>query len=458
VNRISFVVRCTQRRWASLARVRVIGALVAASLASCATYGERTRRAYDAFESGRFEEARTEFADPKITDSEFLSGAEAGMAALVAGDFGRAQEHFDVAYDEVRELEDRALVSATDLGETLVSFAINDTFKTYEGEGFERVMLHGCLALTYLAQGKLEDAYVEARRANKLLESEEALYEKHYAAGGLGHFLSALAYEMLGQPGEAFIDYQRMVEKGVGEELAARAMIRLSRSLDRESEVEPLVARFGEDPVRPEGAANVVVIAGVGSGPFKQEFGFSLPVDKGKFVQWAVPALVARPQFVSGLVLRVAGGSQSVRTTVIEDVAKVSKENLDDRIAWLAAKSAVRAALKYKLTDELEKEHGMLGLIAGDVFTVVTERADLRAWQTLPNTWQAARAFVAPGNHELVLDAEGGSSVALGTFELAPGETLIVLARSLGSRVYAHAIGGRRLDSPPLAATETATP
>jgi uncharacterized protein len=100
----------------------------------------------------------------------------------------------------------------------------------------------------------------------------------------------------------------------------------------------------------------------------------------------------------------------------------------------------------------------MLGLIAGDVFTVVTERADLRAWQTLPNTWQAARAFVAPGNHELVLDAEGGSSVALGTFELAPGETLIVLARSLGSRVYAHAIGGRRLDSPPLAATETATP
>ncbi|MBI5433404.1 MAG: hypothetical protein HZA52_11300 [Planctomycetes bacterium] len=392
-------------------------------------------------------EAEGDYADPKTTDSAFLSGAEAGMAALSGGDFAAAQAHFDRAHDEVRELEDRALVSASDLGETLMSFALNDTFKAYEGEGFERVMLHGCLAITYLAQGKLEGAYVEGRRANKLLESEEALYETRYAAGGLGHFLSALAYEMLDQPSDAFIDYQRMVEKGIGKELAARAMIRLAPRLQRESDVEPLISAFGADPARPEGAATIVLVAGVGSGPFKQEAGLSIPIDGGKFVQWAVPVHAVRPQPVTSLVLRLVGASQSVRTTVIEDVGKVAKENLDDRIAWLAAKSAVRAALKYKLTDELEDEHGLLGLLAGDIFTIATERADLRAWQTLPDTWQAARAFVAPGTHQIVVDAEGGSSAALGSFELSAGETMIVFARALGTRVYAYPIGGRRADS-----------
>ncbi|MCK6447862.1 MAG: hypothetical protein L6Q99_15830 [Planctomycetes bacterium] len=427
------------------ARARRFGALCGFLVAGCATYGEKTALAYRDFEAGRFEEARVAYADPKTTDSPFLSGAEAGMAALVGGDFEAAKGHFETAYAEVRELEDRALVSATDLGESLVSFAINDTFKAYQGEGFERVMLHACLAITYLGRGELEGAYVEARRANKLLESEEALYEKQYAAGGLGHFLSALAYEMLGEPGEAFIDYQRMMQKGLGGDLAARALIRLAPRLDRESEVAPLVERFGPDPDRPDDSATIVLIAGVGSGPYKQEAGISIPIDGGKIVQWVVPVLATRPQPVTSLLLRLGGGSQAVRTTVIEDVTKVSKENLDDRIAWLAAKSAVRAVLKYKLTEKLEDEHGVLGLIAGDIFTVVTERADLRAWQTLPDTWQAARAFVPPGVHALVVDAEGGESVSLGDFELAPNETLIVVARSIGTRVWAHAIGGHRL-------------
>lgn len=439
---------------AGSARARRFGAVLALSLCACASYGHRTARAYQDFEAGRFDAAREAYADTKTTGSVFLSGAEAGMAALVGGDFVAAQEHFDVAYEEVRELEERALVSATDLGESLVSFAINDSVKTYEGEGFERVMLHACLAITYLAQGNVEGAYVEARRANKLLESEEALYEKQYAAGGLGHFLSAVAYELLDQPDEAYIDYARMLEKNVGVELAARAMIRLAPRVQRQADVARLAESFGPDPERPADAASIVLIAGVGSGPFKREAGFSIPIDGGKFVQWAVPVLEARPQAVTSVALRIAEASQSVRATVIEEVARVAKENLDDRIAWLAAKSAVRAALKYELTDQLEKQHGTLGLIIGDVFTIVTERADLRAWQTLPDTWQAARVFVGAGVHSIVVDAEGGASAALGRFELAAGETMFVVARTLGTNVYAHAIGGRSIGADPALAPQ----
>ena len=39
-----------------------------------------------------------------------------------------------------------------------------------------------------------------------------------------------------------------------------------------------------------------------------------------------------------------------------------------------------------------------------------------------------------------------GQSVDLGTFRLEAGETLIVLARTLGRQVYAHSLGGELVD------------
>ncbi|HUR29021.1 MAG TPA: hypothetical protein VM509_12600 [Planctomycetota bacterium] len=412
---------------------------------ACASYPERTAEAYSAFESGRLEDAAKMYADPETTGSDFLCGAEAGSVDFAAGDWKRALEHYSDAYASVEDLEARSLVSPKSAGESLLSWAVNESVTSYQGEGFERVMLHACMGLAYLGLGKLDDAGVEARRANKLLEGEEALYEKQYKAGGLGHFLSALMYELQGQPDNAFIDYQRMLEKEVGVQIAGRAALRLARQLGYREDAEKLSERFGADSARPDGAASIVVIAGVGAGPFKEAITLDIPTPQG-ILQWSVPRLAARMQIIQALELSLEGSSARVRTDVIEDVFEVTRENLDDRIAWLATKSAVRSVLKLGLTHSLGKDHGLIGALAGTVYTLATEHADLRAWQTLPNTWQAARVFVAPGEHTLRLEAIGGESRVLGRFELAPGETMFVLARALGPRLYAHAIGGARRD------------
>lgn len=416
--------------------------MLALACSSCATYTDRTQSALAAFETGRFEQAESSFANPKTTGAPFLRGVESGTVALTAGRWDQARAFFDEAYQIVRDIEDRALVSAEELGETLMSFVLNDTVKEYPGEGYERVMLHACLAMTFLAQGRIEGVYVEARRANKLLEAEEKLYKKRYQAGGLGHFISALAYELVGEPGEAYIDFRRMEEKDIGGELVGKALVRLARQLGRTDDLARWTKKYGDvDPVPPDSAC-IVVLAGVGLGPYKREIRITLPAPDG-VIQWAVPTFVARPQPVSALRLTVGGSSDSVRTTVLENVARVAKENLDDRIAWLGAKSAVRATLKYALTKELRDNQGTAGLIAGIAFTLLTERADLRCWLTLPDTWQASRTFLPAGTHALALTAEGGERVELGTFTLEPGETLFVLARTLGTRVYPHVIGGR---------------
>jgi hypothetical protein len=87
--------------------------------------------------------------------------------------------------------------------------------------------------------------------------------------------------------------------------------------------------------------------------------------------------------------------------------------------------------------------------VAGIVYTLASERADLRAWRTLPHSFHAARVFVAPGTHSVRLAPLGGATMDLGRFELARGETMFVFARTLGTRTYARAVGGRPLTTGP---------
>lgn len=419
-------------------------------VASCASYPERTQAAFRAFQSGQLASAQEAYAKPDTTGSDFLLATETGMVALANGDWDAAIRYLGDAAAVTKDFEDEALINPESAGETILSWTVNESMKRYQGEGYERVMIHACLALAYLAKGAVTDAQVEVRRANALLESEEKLYKKSYAAGGFGHVVSAIAYELDRKLPDAYIDYERMIDKGVGESIAGRALVRLSRALNRSSEASEWEGRFGADEERPADAASVVVLAGVGIGPFKREIGLPIPTSEG-LLQWSVPESVRRPQPVASLSFHVTGGDRAVRTSVVEDVAAVAAENLKDRILWLSAKSAVRAILKYQLTKQLEKDHGALGQLAGIVFTLVTEHADLRAWQTLPDTWQAARIFLEPGRHELSLTADGGETRGLGTFDLEPGETMFVFARSIETRLFAYPVGGRRVETPAAA-------
>ena len=416
------------------------GVLACLAFAGCRSYPERTAEAFGAFQGGHFAKAQELYADPDCTGTPFLSGAEAGTAALVGGDWMTARTDYDRAAASVAELEERALISASALGESLSSWLLNDLSLPYHGEGFERVTLHACLAMTYLATGDLDGVFVEVQRANKLLEAEEELYEKEYQAGGLGHFLSATAYELLERYDDAYIDYKRMEEKGVGTAIAGRALVRLANQLGWEDDASRYAEAYGPDLDRPPGAASIVVIAGVGTGPYKEQGRFWLPTPDG-IIPFAVPIYEQHPQPVNGLRLALGSG-ETVLTDMLEDVVSVAEQNLNDRIAWMAAKSAARGLVKREITKQMEDEWGTGGRILGDIFAIASEQADQRAWQTLPASWQACRMFVSPGAHVLRLEALGGECVELGSFQLQPGETMMILARTLEGRLYAHAIGG----------------
>ncbi len=425
--------------------IRSAPAALAFLAASCASYTQRTESALRAFQGGQLDAALAGFGDGEELDSEFLAGAESGTVALTAGDWDRALVEFHRAADAARDIEGRALAGAEELGEGLMSWVTSDRALSYQGEGFERVYVHVGLAMAYLARGQLDAVYVEARRANQLLETEEELYDKRYRAGGWGHLMSALAYELLGEADQAYVDYVRMHEKDVGSALAGPALVRLATRLGREDELERWTADHGPG-VPPADHASVVVLAGVGLGPTKVEGRLVVQTFDGAFTM-AGTSYRVRPQRVTRLRVRV--GDDTADTTVVESVTDVAVQNHEDRQLWSLSKSAARGLLKRELTQKLEKEHGFAGRVAGDLFAILSERADLRHWRTLPDTWQAARLFVPAGIHPLALEAVGAERIDLGSYELEPGETMLVFARSVGARLHAHAIGGRPVRSEP---------
>ena len=435
--------------WLHLARACCVLTLLVTVLPGCRTYTERTSRAKALFESGRFEAAANLFEDTDYTGSTFLSGAEGGLAALMGGDLERAIDLLTRAAAFAEDVEDQSIADPTALAQTLTSWALSETAIDYKGEGYERVMVHACLGLSYLAQGSIDGLLVEVRRANALLSAEEKLYDTEYAAGGFGHFLSALGYELRGQYDEAYIDYYKLYEKGMALPLVQPAMIRSAKKARRLEDASNWIQQFGDvDPV-PEDAAQVILIAGVGRGAEKVESRIDVPTSNGVF-SWAVPHFAVPPQQIAELELQTA--DLRARSVILEDVASVAEKNLSDRLAMLSVKSAVRGALKKELAREMRKQHGEGAFAIAQIFAIATERADLRSWTTLPATWQAARTYPRPGLVDIQLHALGGESIYLGTYDMEPGETIFLLARTVGPRVFAQVIGGHRVDSEPAMA------
>jgi len=182
-------------------------------------------------------------------------------------------------------------------------------------------------------------------------------------------------------------------------------------------------------------------------GPYKVENSLNLYTPDGLF-RIAVPHYRSRPQVVSGLRLIDEESGVSLRTERVEDVTAVAQKNLKDRLAWLTAKSALRSAGKMVLTNQLEEKYDGAGFLVGTLFTAMTERADLRAWMSLPDSWQACRLFVPPGTRTFTLEAIGGHAVSLGSYQLEPEETMFVFVRTLGPDIYAHVVGGQRVEPP----------
>ena len=178
-----------------------------------------------------------------------------------------------------------------------------------------------------------------------------------------------------------------------------------------------------------------------GRAPVKVESGFT-----GIFGTYVVKVVFPEYRRVNYLM----NGSQVLVDgkveTVLEEaepVGPIAIKNLDNRKGRIYAKAIARAGAKLVANVAMQREArrqggdmaGFLAALAGGAYTVASEQADLRCWQTLPDRILFGRVLLPPGKHRLAVQfLTGGRSVVatrdFGEIEVPPGNTRFVILHS----------------------------
>ena len=387
-----------------------------------------------ALEAGETEKAYTNLEKnaPKKPDIPFLF--ELGLVAHYANHF----QESNAAFDQARDIaEDRYTKSISKEATSLVT---SDKLRPYPGTRYERLLSHYYRALNYVYQGQLDGALVECRRATALINYFKGEDEKYdfFGAGFLA-YLSGVLFEATGEWNNAYISYKqaaeyyRNAEKKTGVKMPADiggSLVRLARKLGFLDELERYQEQYGKFSPRPANTGELILFYESGYVPPKGEDALTFPilktddVDDAKFVptligrhgmvyeeieleyllRVAIPTIDSNRPHLSGI--EVAVGDMKTRGMLVEDVENIAIETFNTQRPIILFRTLGRALLKYLAYRKAKKENEALGLLV-NLAGVVTEQADTRSWQTLPNQIFMVRMSLPAGTHTLNLSFLG---------------------------------------------------
>ena len=392
-------------------------------------------------------------------NSRLLFLMDRAMVQYMAGSFVASNQTIDEAKDLAQALWTQSI------SKTAQSWVGTDNQLPYQGEDFERVMLHLLAALNYLSQGQPHEARVEARQWVSRLELYNRSYDDHpnrYADDAFARWLAGRLRVEDDEPGaanDAWIDlkrslvlYRRRAAQGGLDGVPQLAVADAARVLDHlggdlAEEKQALRAAFGaraEMAARPRGWGSIALVHLAGEAPFKVDDTLQIFTGRG-VLRIAVPRFVVRPQVRAAAVISAPDAGVWARAETMQDVAQVAVDNLEDHLQRIRARAVARALSKHAAgiaVGEVGRRQGgtsgglmELGGLLWNLGHAVAEEADKRSWITLPARIDACSMDLPAGRHTIHVALGGGSVGAPGGFtrevEVRAGATTFLSFRTL---------------------------
>lgn len=453
------------QRFGSLSRA--VAVVAATALFAACSHQDRMRPVVTAFEGGSYGLAAQEIA-PLLEDrrdsekDRTLYELEAGAVYAAAGDMERSMAAFTAADDRMWEYLDDA--PDVRISEQAAAILTNQTLITYTGRPYDRIMCTTYQALNHLAQGNLDAAGVSLRRAyewqrdaaEKYSEEIEALEQKANEASSGESYDSKAALEDAGVKGGLDSAYGPLRDmQGYAEfavpystylqalqfqltgrpEALAQATVAFRRAAGMLPEADRAYAE--EDARLAEAASTgaaipptVYVIVETGMGPWLEEFRIDIPLFiRGlPYVGAAFPVLKFKEGSASGFTARAGGAGypSSVLTDMDLVVAGDFNRRLPAIITMTIVSSATKAIATYlaqQAVYEQNPDAAWIVAIAGAIYQIGTNSADLRIWLTLPKQVLYAR-FPAPADGTVEIELGDGQRIGPISTE-SSGATLV---------------------------------
>lgn len=448
---------CRLRRLFFCASVFFVIPVIGCSTTSVFTsYTSKMNLLIDDLATRQFDKSLKILNKYRKSNDKILYLLERGRIAQIKNDTDSSMKDFEAAIAAVRQMEEKAVVSASDIGAQTASLLANDNTIPYKGDGYEKVFMYQFQAFNYLVKKDLEGAGVEVRRANleqklalemhekelaraeekardKQIDTQQAYNNLNSAYQGMddvagkvknsfqnayAFYMSGIVYELLNQPNDAYIDYKKALQIFPDNAYLQRDVMRLAKDLEMNQEYEYYASRFGKYSVKGEEGTgggktgDLVVFFENGLVPQKREIQIPIPTPNG-LLAIAFPIYHTKWSAVEPLSLSESGGGSSFgMTESICHVQALAVKSLKEKVPAMVIRHILRAAAKAAIQQKAKDSAGSLGQIFSSIYNVVSERADVRSWLTLPRDVQIMRIHLPEGTHRLHLahEASGASS------------------------------------------------
>lgn len=370
-------------------------------------------------------------------NGELLFLLDSAMVLFQCGDFEGAQSRFREAEYLAEKLWTESITR------NIASFAVSDNVLKYQGEDYERVLIHLISAIGFLRAGQLDEAMVECRRLDSLLSLYNTKYEEKnvYKEDAFARYLSGMLHEADSELDDAFIDYYKAVRvyKDYADAYGLSApaileedLLRIAQAVGRLDEARSVVPgsenRSWLKRADTRAMGKVVYIQFSGYAPWKIQDRIVLPT-RGGPVTVAFPRMVTVPPAcrTGRLILTSTEESIEMQTFLAEDINGIAAKNLDDRKGRVIAKTMARAVTKQVIISGLanqgDEEAAVALRVLLNMMNLFIEHADTRSWRLLPGEIHVSRLYVPEGEYQVAVSLCDRGVRNLEKIRIAAGDT-----------------------------------
>ena len=387
--------------------------------------------------------------DKKESKDAVLYLLEKARLLQVNHQYQESSELYKNVFELLDKQNNRAKVSVSRMGFKALSMLSNESVVPYDVPSYEQVLAHVAQAKNYIFLKDVEAAGVEMRIAQRIQREIEIDHEKELArkkpknennpafntldeafsgldpiAGKIKNtyqnayafYMAANLWEAVGEYNDALVDYKKSYE------------------LQSDSNIAQDVQRLDKITARKKSMVPGVVFIEQGIIPRKIEKKLAIPVPNG-IVNIAF-ATYEPSTYISPKSLKIKINQNYEQSYVVSDIGALAVKDLKEKVIGTMTSQILRATTKFVAQQQLGQQLGSLGQLAGNLMNVATERADLRAWSTLPSNTQIARFDLKPGSHKLQILGSRATSPTI-DLNVSPDQTVFVYVNDVNDKITA---------------------
>lgn len=446
-------------------------------LASCMTHQKAVNKVKAGLQTGQAVDI-TYFSQKLEGQDRLLMLMERGRARQLAGSFQESSADYLEAIRRFEQLEDKAVVTVTGTLAQAGAIVTNDNIIPYDGEAFERIILHQFDAFNRLATGEFDFVGVNVRNAGYRLDREMERHDKEMkevnaarqqhaslpqvtdqpgyqsnlaASAALAatlansfqnayvYYFAGVWYESRKEWGNAYVAYKRALELRPG-----LAMIRADAArmgVLNGIEADELAA-LGGAPAAPEAGTEVIVFVEEDFICAKDAFYLPIPIFTGNgliMIPISLPYYRISAEQPAPVQVFDAQGRLMRSSDLLCDFRALAVKALQEQMPAIIVRLAVRATAKGLAVAAARRTDAWAGL-AAQAYTLVSEQADTRSWLLLPRYAHALRFRLPPGKHSLTLQhAVYPPRQARLELECVAGGMVVVHMMSIPGKLQVHA-------------------